>query len=116
MKRVLPAAVAAIVLVVVGSSCEHPAHYHPSLTCIRHHESDRGPYPHDNGYQAENPRSSASGAYQFIDGTWRSVLRSMGRGGEYSRAKYAPPFYQDMVALHLINSGGSSAWRGSGCF
>ena len=46
---------------------------HPFLTCVRHHESDRGAYPHINGYGAQNPYSSASGAYQFIDSTWRNV-------------------------------------------
>lgn len=87
---------------------------HPFLVCIRHHESDRGPYPHTNGYGAENPRSSASGAYQFIDGTWRNASAQAGFPG-YSRAKYAPWFVQDAVILHVINNGGRSHWNGAGC-
>ena len=49
---------------------------HPFLTCVRAHESDRGPAPHINGYAAKNPSSSASGAYQFLDSTWRNVSAS----------------------------------------
>ena len=87
---------------------------HPFLTCIRHHESDRGPYPHTNGYGAHNPRSSASGAYQFLDSTWRNVSARAGHPG-YARASHAPWYVQDEVALWFFNNGGRSAWRGSGC-
>src|SRR5690554_2361534 len=38
----------------------------PFLTCVRAAESDRS-----GGYAAQNPRSTASGAYQFLDSTWR---------------------------------------------
>lgn len=82
---------------------------HPVLTCIRRHESDRA-----GGYTAQNQRSSASGAYQFIDSTWRTASARAGHPG-YSRAKYAPWYVQDAVALHTINHGGRSHWRGSGC-
>lgn len=82
---------------------------HPVLTCIRRHESDSA-----GGYAAQNPRSSASGAYQFIDSTWRSASARAGHPG-YARAKYAPWYVQDAVALYTINHGGRSHWRGSGC-
>lgn len=87
---------------------------HPFLTCVRHHESDHGPYPHANGYGAENPYSSASGAYQFIDSTWRNVSARSGHAG-YARASQAPWYVQDAVALWLYNNGGRSAWAGTGC-
>jgi len=84
------------------------------LACIRHHESDRGPYPHANGYRAENPTSTASGAYQYIDGTWRTMSARAGYPG-YSHAAYAPPSVQDAVASFHVRNYGTSAWAGSGC-
>jgi hypothetical protein len=86
----------------------------PFLVCIRHHESDRGAYPNIGGYGAQNSHSTASGAYQFLDGTWRNSSRDAGYGG-YARAKYAPWYVQDAVAYRLYTSGGRSAWAGSGC-
>lgn len=87
---------------------------HPFLTCVRRHESDRGSAPYINGYRAKNPRSSASGAYQFLDGTWRKVSARAGYPG-YSRALHAPPGVQDAVALWTFRNVGKSPWRGSGC-
>ena len=88
---------------------------HPFLTCVRHHESDRGPYPHTNGYTAQNPYSSASGAYQFSDATWRTASAAAGHGG-YARASYAPPSVQDAVAYHrAITMGERYHWNGTGC-
>lgn len=89
-----------------------------ALACIRRHESDRGPYPHTRGYQAQNPVSSASGAYQFLDGVWRNVSARAGYGG-YARAKFAPPSVQDAVAAwtytHQGPRGTGYPWRGTGC-
>jgi len=87
---------------------------HPFLVCVRRHESDRGPFPHANGYTAQNPRSTASGAYQFLDSTWRNVSARAGHPG-YAKASHAPWWVQDEVALHLLASGGRSAWAGTGC-
>jgi hypothetical protein len=87
---------------------------HPFLTCVRAHESDPGGYPHINGYGAQNPYSSASGAYQFIDSTWRNVSNRAGHPG-YAKASHAPWYVQDEVALWLVNNGGRSAWAGTGC-
>lgn len=84
------------------------------LVCIRQHESDRGEYPHTNGYASKNGRSTASGAYQFLNGTWRNVSAAAGYPG-YSQARYAPWHIQDAVALWVIENQGKSAWRGSGC-
>lgn len=87
---------------------------HPFLVCVRRHESDRGSYPHARGYQAQNPRSTASGAYQFLDSTWRNVSPRAGYPG-YAKARHAPVHVQDAVALYLVNNGGRSAWNGTGC-
>lgn len=82
---------------------------HWFLACVRAHESAT-----QGLYQAQNPTSTASGAYQFLDSTWRNVAPKAGFPG-YSRAKYAPPRVQDHVALWLYNNGGRSAWSGTGC-
>lgn len=87
---------------------------HPFLVCVRHHESDRGSYPHINGYGAQNPISTASGAYQFLDSTWRSLAPQAGYGG-YPTAAHAPWWVQDAVILYTINHGGRSHWNGTGC-
>lgn len=55
-------------------------------------------------YDAENPTSTASGAYQIIDGTWD------GYGG-YSHASDAPPHIQDERAAQIYAGGsGRGNW------
>ena len=82
---------------------------HWFLACVRSHESINAGL-----YRAQNPTSTASGAYQFLDSTWRRVAPKAGFPG-YSRAIHAPPRVQDHVALWLYNNGGRSAWNGTGC-
>jgi hypothetical protein len=50
-----------------------------------------------NNYTARASGSSASGAYQFVDGTW-------GGYGGYPRAYLAPPAVQDAKAAENINA------------
>jgi hypothetical protein len=102
--------------VAVGAYMNEQNHQPPGgvYACIRHHESDRGPYPHANGYRAENPSSTASGAYQFIDGTWRTMSARAGHAG-WGHAANAPPWVQDAVAVYTVQHGGIGNWAGSGC-
>ena len=86
-----------------------PAHSPPGgfLACVRRHESG-------GNYRAENPISTASGAYQFLDSTWRTMSARAGHGG-WGHAASAPPAVQDAVAQYTVDSGWSSAWNGTGC-
>jgi hypothetical protein len=77
------------------------------LACVRRHESG-------GNYQAKNPNSTASGAYQFLDSTWRTMSARAGHGG-YGSARSAPPWVQDAVAIYTVNAGWRSAWNGTGC-
>jgi len=53
-------------------------------------------------YSVKNPNASASGAYQFIDSTWRSLTNKFGVGTEYKSARSAPPEVQDAVARQYV--------------
>ncbi len=77
--------------------------------CVIRHESINAGL-----YKAENPTSSASGAYQFTDGTWHTQSRLAGHPG-YSRAKYAPPRVQDAVFYYTVLHGGTRHWKGTNC-
>lgn len=57
-------------------------------------------------YTAQNPSSTASGAFQFLDSTWAGY-----KG--YSRAMYAPPAIQDERAVMEYNANGTSPWMAS---
>lgn len=60
-------------------------------------------------YTAVNPSSGASGAYQFLDSTWRTVPASAG----YATAAAAPPVVQDRAAAQLFAREGSAPWLAS---
>lgn len=66
--------------------------------CIAKYESGGNP-------RAENPSSSASGLYQFIDSTWRSVT------GRSDRASDAPVSVQTAAFYELWDGGrGARHW------
>lgn len=78
--------------------------------CIWRHESINHGW-----YQAQNPTSSASGAYQFTKRTW-----AFHRG--FTRAKDAPDWVQDEMFLIVWNDGrrgkggiGPKTWKGTHC-
>lgn len=60
----------------------------------------------DYDYRNQNPSSTASGAWQFLDSTWA------GYGG-YSRAMYAPPAVQDAKARLVFRQDGTTPWNAS---
>jgi hypothetical protein len=53
---------------------------------------------------ADNPTSSASGLWQFLDGTWRSTTGKPGPAANYS------PSYQTWAAKRLRDTGGWGHW------
>jgi hypothetical protein len=69
---------------------------------IRGCESGSGPASPAN-YKAENPTTSASGAYQIVDSTW---------GGRYGveHASDATPEQQDAVASELYRRRCTADW------
>jgi len=69
-----------------------------AAACIRFWESG-------NNYRAQNPTSSASGGYQFLDSTWQYVTGLPGRAMNY------PPATQDSAFWKLWDNGrGASQW------
>lgn len=61
------------------------------LKALALHESSGNP-------TAQNPGSSASGKYQYIDSTWQGRSSLYGPAGQYARASAAPEAVQDAVA------------------
>ena len=75
-------------------------------------ESGSGPNS-PGSYTAQNPRSTASGRYQFLDSTWQGMDAAEG----YSRAADAPPAVQDAAARELLAEQGTTPWDASrGCW
>jgi hypothetical protein len=83
---------------------------------VRNHESGNvGPFYMD-GPRAENPSSTASGHYQFLDSTWRRVWQVYAhRPAPTARASQASTYDQSLIAGIVYIKGGKSAWAGSGC-
>ena len=57
-------------------------------------------------YGAQNRTASASGAYQFIDSTWKNLASAMSTATPYANghAKDAPPAIQDAVAAFHVRT------------
>lgn len=60
----------------------------------------------DYDYRNQNPHSTASGAYQFLDGTWNGY-----KG--YARAMDAPPAVQDEKFFQVFAEDGTTPWNAS---
>ena len=83
------------------------------LACVAQHESHGNP-------RAQDPRSTASGRYSFIDSTWLGVAKwakwdDFYPARPYPKARLAPAWVQDLAALHVVRHGGFHAWHGTGC-
>lgn len=79
------------------------------LRRIRGCESGDGPNGRPD-YTAQNRRSTASGAYQYLDSTWGGHLG-------YAKARYAPPRIQDWRAIRDYRRVGTTPWAASrGCW
>jgi hypothetical protein len=78
------------------------------LSCVIRHESGGNPH-------AENPTSTASGLFQFIDGTWRHYAQRVPQARRYGHAAHAPARVQWDVAIEAVMTGGHGHWRGTGC-
>lgn len=71
-------------------------------------ESGSGPNSFGS-YTAQNPRSTASGRYQFLDSTFQGMDSAAG----YSRAADAPPAVQEAAAAELYAEQGTTPWNAS---
>lgn len=60
----------------------------------------------DADYTAQDPRSTASGAWSFLRGTWGGFMG-------YSQAYLAPPSVQDLKARRTIDEQGLRPWAAS---
>jgi len=78
------------------------------LRCVAQHESHGNP-------RAENPTSTASGIFQFIDGTWQHYAAHVPSARKYSHASWAPAEVQWEVALLAVKWDGHGHWRGTHC-
>jgi hypothetical protein len=65
------------------------------MAAIRTHESG-------GNYTISSPGSTASGAYQFLDDSWKNLTKKYGIGQEYARAKMAPKDIQDAIAAKFV--------------
>jgi hypothetical protein len=93
-----------------------PAWVKSFAACVIDHESANWPYDgNPRPYEARRTDGgTASGAYQYIDSTWRSHSRQAGFPG-YAHAYLAPPRVQDAVFAWSVTRSGTGHWNGTGC-
>lgn len=104
---------ALLATVVMTDHVPQPSRHAPSaavsfLKCVMAHESHGNP-------RAENPRSTASGLFQFLDGTWRHYAKHVPAARKYGHASWAPAAVQWEVALLAVKWGGHRNWKGTHC-
>jgi hypothetical protein len=74
------------------------------LRCVVQRESRGDP-------RAENPTSTASGLFQFLDGTWQAYSAEAGIGEQYRRASAAPASVQWALARWVVKEKGKYPWH-----
>ncbi len=85
-----------------------PAKVERAALCVIKHES------WGKMWLGQNPVSTASGAAQWINSTWRANAARAGVPVT-ARARYAPPKDQAKVFAWMWTHGGKKAWRGTNC-
>ncbi len=85
-----------------------PAKVERAALCVFRHES------WGKMWLGQNPVSTASGAAQWINSTWR-VNAARAGVPVTARARYAPPKDQAKVFAWMWLHGGKKAWRGTNC-
>jgi hypothetical protein len=84
-------------------------HDDPFLTCVRQRESG-------GRYTVDSPGGQYHGAYQFLQNTWDSSARHIGRTDLVGVDPHtASPATQDDMAWALYQWQGKQPWAGSGC-
>lgn len=117
----------------IESAARVPKKWRPFARCVLDRESGGTLERKNSGEGARNPRSSASGRWQFLDNNWRSGLAHMVRerlvdhGMPKSHAKEvrmelkSKPInkwdghWQDIGFVAVIQEGGWYHWRGHSC-
>jgi hypothetical protein len=73
-------------------------------------------YESGGNYTAQNPTSTASGAYQFTNPTWQQYAGQIGVDtSQYPTAASAPPSVQDAVFQQAVSQRGLGDWTCPGC-
>lgn len=102
-----------------GASCQwhktdavwakYPAWVGTFAKCVAHHESWS---PHM--WTAENPVSTASGGFQWLDSSWTVNMHRAGFSGS-THAAYNSPVVQAEVTAWVITHHGQWNWKGTSC-
>lgn len=83
--------------------------YNSLADLVQHYESG-------GDYTAQSPTSTASGAYQFVTGTWRRFAAQIGVDtSRYPTAASAPASVQDQVFQQAVAARGLADWTCPGC-
>lgn len=93
---------------------ERYTEYKPVMEAIGHCESNNIYTGQDGDLSNRAPRSTASGRFRFIDGTWAYVWNGyIGISPPTERAKDAHPLYQDLAFVMLYEREGLTPWEAS---